>query len=962
MVRRDRAIVAPADKTPGATKVRELRKHLTDAVALRLRLNHRVNARQLYSWFSSHPAIPTRNIYWQCPWTDWAKNNLGPLLVAFVRSAAQVQKAGDALLLGLTTLSTWRESYRLETVLAAAKECGYLINAPDTAFIADALKHGYVHATEGPRRDIHHMLVHKFEVQVFIMGPPAHLARSPLSTPPPPPGTPFCAEKLPAEEEGASDGRVSPSVDALAAALAGTHVDDRNVGDVGAGTGVRTKTPAQPPSDGSAARVDVLFDHSQEAIRKLESVFRRRGDEPDGQAATVARRPSDNDQLSTTLDADHEMRAESLAPPPSEDNAAKVDNILDRSEEAPRIRTPRLEARRESAPHGRGDSEPGGQAATVACPPDGRPNGQLSMTISAGSEVRAESPTPPPSDSNAPRMETILNRSEEALRIRIARVEACRESAPRGRNDERDGQTATAARPSESRPDVQASITPGTGHEVRAESPTPPPSVSSAARTLVLLNRSVEALRIRIARLEAPRESVARGCGDELDGHVTTATDPPDSRPDDQSPTTPSAGHEVYTKSPAPPPSDGNATRIDTILNRSEEALRIRIARVETRRESVPRGRGDGPDGQAATVACHPDSRPNGLLPMTVSAGHEVRAEYPAQQPSDGNVARIDLILNRSEEALRIRVARVEGRLGSVLRRRGDEPDGQATKAARPSDSRPDDQAPTTSGVGHEAPTESPAPPQSDSNAARLDVLLNRSEEAVRTRIARLEVRRKSAPHAHDDEPEGQATTAARPPDNRPNEHVSPTLGTLLVRAEALRLQTALLAASCRFSSATDPQFSSASHASRPIFALCPPSLPSNTASPRQSTASSLSMLLASAEALRVQTALLAARHDSSPTESVRLAPVSRESVTVSASSPLASAVVAAPSAFLERFDALLTSFTRAEYSSTPTGFNTNLSGATPGFVESPSSRPETTGEQRDTAQPSDAAPPCRVQ
>jgi hypothetical protein len=115
--------------------------------------------------------IPSRNIFWMCPWCRYADTELGDLLCSFIQAAAAIQGEGDMLLLGLAVESYWGPCYHLEDVEAAAREHGYLVLPRDRRFVEEALRYGYVHHTLSPRGaedKLHGPLFWQLKVHPFL--------------------------------------------------------------------------------------------------------------------------------------------------------------------------------------------------------------------------------------------------------------------------------------------------------------------------------------------------------------------------------------------------------------------------------------------------------------------------------------------------------------------------------------------------------------------------------------------------------------------------------------------------------------------------------------------------------------------------------------------------------------------------------------------------------------------------
>ncbi|KAJ6524901.1 hypothetical protein DFH09DRAFT_807843, partial [Mycena vulgaris] len=89
---------------------------------------------------------PTRNIWFQCPWISRKDNTTttAKLLEGFISSAAAIQRSGDAVFLGLTGHTEYRDAYDLDNLKKLARSVGYEIFM-DEWFILHAIDAGYKH-------------------------------------------------------------------------------------------------------------------------------------------------------------------------------------------------------------------------------------------------------------------------------------------------------------------------------------------------------------------------------------------------------------------------------------------------------------------------------------------------------------------------------------------------------------------------------------------------------------------------------------------------------------------------------------------------------------------------------------------------------------------------------------------------------------------------------------------------
>ncbi|KAJ7146970.1 hypothetical protein C8R44DRAFT_724665 [Mycena epipterygia] len=133
-----------------------------DEVAARLFLV--VDATRLQTSIQS----PTRNIWFQCPWISRNDNitTTAKLLEEFISSAAAIQKSGDAVFLGLTARTEYRDGYDLDNLKKVARRLGYEIFM-DEWFILHAIDAGYKHESVATT-DIHRLLIEYHQTFVLV--------------------------------------------------------------------------------------------------------------------------------------------------------------------------------------------------------------------------------------------------------------------------------------------------------------------------------------------------------------------------------------------------------------------------------------------------------------------------------------------------------------------------------------------------------------------------------------------------------------------------------------------------------------------------------------------------------------------------------------------------------------------------------------------------------------------------
>ncbi|KAJ7914952.1 hypothetical protein B0H13DRAFT_1610980 [Mycena leptocephala] len=109
-----------------------------------------------------------RNIWFQCPWIS--RNNsattTAKLLKSFISSAATIQQSGDAVFLGLTARTNYRDAYDLENLKKVARSLGYEIFV-DEWFIRHAIDAGYKHKSVTDT-DIHEFLIDYHQTFVLV--------------------------------------------------------------------------------------------------------------------------------------------------------------------------------------------------------------------------------------------------------------------------------------------------------------------------------------------------------------------------------------------------------------------------------------------------------------------------------------------------------------------------------------------------------------------------------------------------------------------------------------------------------------------------------------------------------------------------------------------------------------------------------------------------------------------------
>ncbi|KAF7359723.1 hypothetical protein MVEN_00696900 [Mycena venus] len=105
-----------------------------------------------------------RNIWFQCPWIS--PTTTAKLLESFISSAATIQQSGDAIFLGLTTHTKYRDAYDLENLKKVARSLGYEIFV-DEWFIRHAIDAGYKHKSVKDI-DIHMYLIDHHQTFVLV--------------------------------------------------------------------------------------------------------------------------------------------------------------------------------------------------------------------------------------------------------------------------------------------------------------------------------------------------------------------------------------------------------------------------------------------------------------------------------------------------------------------------------------------------------------------------------------------------------------------------------------------------------------------------------------------------------------------------------------------------------------------------------------------------------------------------
>ncbi|KAJ7659370.1 hypothetical protein B0H17DRAFT_1261507 [Mycena rosella] len=111
---------------------------------------------------------PTRNIWFQCPWISRRDNTntTAKLLEGFISSAAAIQKSGEAVFLGLTAHTDYRDRYGLDNFKKVARKLGYEIFM-DECFILHAIDAGYKHESVA-NTDIHRLLLDYHQTFVLV--------------------------------------------------------------------------------------------------------------------------------------------------------------------------------------------------------------------------------------------------------------------------------------------------------------------------------------------------------------------------------------------------------------------------------------------------------------------------------------------------------------------------------------------------------------------------------------------------------------------------------------------------------------------------------------------------------------------------------------------------------------------------------------------------------------------------
>ncbi|KAJ7459274.1 hypothetical protein FB451DRAFT_571366 [Mycena latifolia] len=111
---------------------------------------------------------PTRNIWFQCPWISRKVDTTATarLLEGFISSAATIQKSGDAVFLGLTARTKYRDVYDLDNLKKVARRLGYEIFM-DEWFIRHAIDAGYTHKSV-TKTEIHELLIDHHQTFVLV--------------------------------------------------------------------------------------------------------------------------------------------------------------------------------------------------------------------------------------------------------------------------------------------------------------------------------------------------------------------------------------------------------------------------------------------------------------------------------------------------------------------------------------------------------------------------------------------------------------------------------------------------------------------------------------------------------------------------------------------------------------------------------------------------------------------------
>jgi hypothetical protein len=121
------------------------------------------DATELPAFFDANQHIPTRNIWFQCPW--YFRKETPELLRSFVASASKVQSSGDRLYVGL--VARFREVYELDEFLDAAEQNGYRQEPIDTTLIQKCILHGYRHHSD-TKRGTHLSFKDEHETYIFV--------------------------------------------------------------------------------------------------------------------------------------------------------------------------------------------------------------------------------------------------------------------------------------------------------------------------------------------------------------------------------------------------------------------------------------------------------------------------------------------------------------------------------------------------------------------------------------------------------------------------------------------------------------------------------------------------------------------------------------------------------------------------------------------------------------------------
>ena len=87
-------------------------------------------------------------IFFQCPYVGYANDETKQLVRDFISSASEVQRPGDFLFIGITTMFPYCKNYGLPEVIGGgghAQNNRYLFMGADTEFPKDMLRRGYKH-------------------------------------------------------------------------------------------------------------------------------------------------------------------------------------------------------------------------------------------------------------------------------------------------------------------------------------------------------------------------------------------------------------------------------------------------------------------------------------------------------------------------------------------------------------------------------------------------------------------------------------------------------------------------------------------------------------------------------------------------------------------------------------------------------------------------------------------------